>query len=150
MNATACGTAILSAFALVFAACGTDGASGDPGPSDTPAPGRIVVDAPIDEADLIIRESFPPQYAVRIVSGIPDGCHEFNDIATSRNGATIEIKVTNTKVDDPDAICTQIYGMHEETVELGSDFDAGVQYIVLVGDKTLTFTGEGGPATAEE
>jgi hypothetical protein len=101
------------------------------------------VPAPIDEAELITRESFPPQYAVRVVVGLLNGCHEFESAEAERSGTTIEIKATATTIDDPDAVCTQIYGMHEAQVELGSDFDEGVEYTVTAGDFTFTIVGVG-------
>ena len=38
------------------------------------------VRAPIEDVEVIIRESFPPQYAVRVVSGLPSGCTTFGYI----------------------------------------------------------------------
>jgi hypothetical protein len=129
----------------LLAACGDpdDGNDGDNGGiSPTPAEREVVV-APIDELELIIRESFPPQYAVRIVSGLPDGCTEFNESKLrQRTGNTIEIDVTNTHPADPNIACTAIYGMHESIVELGTDFTAGAEYIVKVNDKELRFTAQ--------
>lgn len=132
-----------ASLAIFAAACGSDDANSSGAPSPTPAPGRIVVDAPIDEAELISRESFPPQYAVRVVVGIANGCHEFEAVEAVRSGQSIEIKAAATTIDDPDAICTQIYGTHEEQVELGSDFDEGVTYRVTAGDFTFTIVGVG-------
>jgi hypothetical protein len=58
--------------AFFVAACGDTydaGSDGDgDGDASPTAVARAVVVAPIDELDLIIRESFPPQYAIRIVS----------------------------------------------------------------------------------
>jgi len=133
---------------LLAAACGGDDADGSRQPAASPTPGRIVVPAPIDEAELITRESFPPQYAVRVVVGIVDGCHEFEAVEAVRSGTTIEIKATATTIDDPNAVCTQIYGTHEEIVELGSDFDKDVTYTVIAGDFTFEIVGVG-PAPAE-
>jgi hypothetical protein len=125
---------------MFAAACGED-ADSSGAPAATPTPGRIVVDAPIDEAELITRESFPPQYAVRVVVGIVDGCHEFESVEAVRVAQTITIVAKSTAIDDPDAVCTQIYGMHEETVELGSDFDPGVTYTVIAGNFTFEIVG---------
>ena len=87
--------AAVSAVASVAAVCGNpwddddDGTSGDGVPSD-----RRVELAPIDELELIIRESFPPQYAVRIVSGLPSGCAQFHSAElTSRESETFTIRV---------------------------------------------------------
>jgi hypothetical protein len=134
----------------VAAVCGDARTSDDAGsvpPSPTAGSSsagqdRRSVQAPIDEADIVVRESFPPQYAVRVVSGLPSGCAEFEGYETARSGATITVKVTNTVPADPMAVCTAIYGMHEGTVELGSDFTSGITYLVTVNDRTLTFVAE--------
>jgi hypothetical protein len=116
-----------------------------PGATPSPAttPGRKIVDAPIDGLDVVVRESFPPQYAVTIVSGLPSGCAVFNAAeVTSRAGTEITIRVTNTEPDDPNLACTAIYGTHESTVELGSDFTSGVTYTVRVNDESIDFTAQ--------
>lgn len=110
-------------------------------PSPTVEPDRKVVIAPIDKLELITRESQPPQYAVHITSGLPDGCSTFHEARiTARSGTTITITVTNTHPSDPMIACTAIYGEHDETVELGSDFKRGTAYTVQVNDKSLRFT----------
>ena len=130
----------LTALALVAAACGDDREANDDAPAPVATPGRVTVDAPIDELELIIRESFPPQYAVRIVSGIPSGCAAFEKAElTGTSGTTFTIKVTNTEINDPNAVCTAIYGMQESIIELGSDLVSGTEYTVDVNDKSLTF-----------
>jgi hypothetical protein len=139
-----CGLA-MSLGAAFSVACGdpesSDGGGGGP-LSPTAVPREVVV-APIDELELIIRESFPPQYAVRIVSGLPDGCTEFNEATIKQRRAnTIEIEVTNTHPSDPDIACTAIYGTHESIVELGIDFTPGEEYVVNVNDKELRFTAQ--------
>ena len=132
-----------AALVVLAAGCGSDEADGSRAPGASPTPGRIVVDAPIDDAELITRESFPPQYAVRVVVGIVDGCHAFDAVHVDRSGTTITITATATTIDDPNAVCTQIYGTHEEIVELGSDFDKDVEYTVKAGDKEFTIVGVG-------
>lgn len=130
------------ALALFAAACG-NGEADDEGPPASPTPSLRTVDAPIDELELVIRESFPPQYAVRIVSGIPSGCAQFKEaVLTGTSGNTFTIKVTNTEIDDPNAVCTAIYGMQESVIELGSDLTSGSDYVVVVNDKTLEFTAQ--------
>jgi hypothetical protein len=131
----------LTALALVAAACGDDSPDESPGPS--PTPGRTTVDAPIDELELIIRESFPPQYAARVVSGIPSGCENFKEATlVSKDDNIFVIKVTNTRIDDPNAVCTAIYGTHESIIELGSDLVSGEEYTIKANDRSLTFTAQ--------
>jgi hypothetical protein len=98
--------------------------------------------APIDSLDLVTRESFPVQYAVHVVSGLPDGCYQFDHYELSRDGADIGIAVWNRVDKNPDTACIQVYGEHEETIDLGSDFESGGQYSVHVNDETLTFTAQ--------
>ena len=132
------------AMAVLAAACGdVDDASDGGGASPSPDAGRTIVPAPIDEMEMIVRESAPPQYAVRVVSGLPDGCAQFNEAKiTGRTGTTIEVEVTNTVPSDPNVVCTAIYGTHEEIIELGSDFDSGTEYVVKVNDEELKFTAQ--------
>ena len=126
----------LVGIAALAAACNDDDA-----PPATP--GRIIVDAPIDDLELVIRESDPPQYAIRIVSGLPSGCAEFERAAiTTRSETQITIRVTNTMPDDPNVACTAIYGTKESVVELGSEFTSGQAYTVRVNDKTLEFVAQ--------
>jgi hypothetical protein len=130
--------------ALLSAACGeVDDASDSGGATPTANDERTIVPAPIDDLELIVRESAPPQYAVRVVSGLPSGCAQFNEAKiTSRAGTTIQIEVTNTIPSGTDVICTAIYGTHEEIIDLGSDFDAGREYVVKVNDEEMKFTAQ--------
>jgi hypothetical protein len=118
-------------------ACGDDG---DEKAADSRA--STVVAAPIDDLELVIRESFPPQYALRVVSGLPNGCHEFNGHELTRDGTNISIRVTNRVPTDPTIACIQIYGQHEEVIELGTDFQSGTEYTLHVNKRTLTFTAQ--------
>ncbi len=105
-----------------------------------PPPNVDLVPAPIDRLDLVVRESFPLQYALQIAAGLPNGCARtaFHDL--SRQGRTITLRVLNTQ--PRNAVCTQIYGQYELRVNLGSDFERGQTYTVNVNDKTLTFTAQ--------
>lgn len=135
-------TLTVVAIATLAAAC-NDGGGGDGSPQPSPTYATKVEDAPIDELDVLILESFPVQYNLRIVSGLPSGCHQFDKAGiTGRSGSEITVRVTNTVPGDPNMACTMIYGMHESTVSLGSDFTAGTTYTVRVNDKTTTFTAQ--------
>jgi hypothetical protein len=97
--------------------------------------------APIDDAEIIVRESMPPQYAVRIQSGLPSGCARFHRIDITREDTDFEVSVWNL-VPHPDAevMCTMIYGLAEHTVTLDGDFEPGQTYTVyLNNDVVLDF-----------
>ena len=104
---------------------------------------RMVVDAPIEAIDILVRESFPPGYTVHVTSGLPSGCARFNAAEVlERNGANIVIRVTNTLPTGKDVVCTAIYGYHEANLDLGQDFKSGQVYTVKVNDKETTFTAQ--------
>ena len=129
----------LLALPLVVACTGTSGGSGGGGAPEE----RSVVDSPIEEIDVVMRESHPAQYALAITSGLPSGCAVFDKAeVTGREGTTITIRVTHTMPSDPNTACTMIYGYHESVVDLGSDFESGTEYTVKVNDQETTFTAQ--------
>ena len=48
----------------------------------------------------------------------------------------------NTVPIDKRIACTQVYGLHETTVELGTDFVTGTHYVVRVNDRTIEFNAQ--------
>lgn len=117
---------------VLFAACGDSGSSDD-GADATLAP------APIDAVDIRIAESFPRQYFVHIVSGLPNACIWFERYTVDRQDRTITIVVTNRLPVDKDVFCAQIYGRVEHDIALGSNFGSGQTYTLRVNDVTRTF-----------
>jgi len=125
-------TLVPAAAAAALAAC----AGSDDG--DTGA--RVDTLAPIESADVLVRESFPAGYAVKVTSGLPSGCAAFDRIDVERSGTLVTLSVWNTMPADSDIACTMIYGTTENTVELGSDFMAGTTYAVVInGEYELSF-----------
>ncbi len=122
-------TAILLVGAVAFAS-----GRGDVAPNS----GRQTVPAPIDDVQVVIRESNPPQVTLKIRAGLPSGCAQRESYSTSRNGDTFTVRVLNS-MPSGDIACTMIYGTYELNIDLGSDFRAGGTYTVNVNDKTTTF-----------
>ena len=113
------------------------------------APAMVEVPAPIDDVEINIAESFPPQYFVHVKSGLPNACYEFDKYEVSRDGETVLITVTNLTPEEPMA-CAEIYGTVESNVALGTDFDGGKTYTVHVNDVTETFVAQGAGTQPEE
>jgi hypothetical protein len=107
------------------------------GPPPVPA-GRQRVLAPIDGLDVLVRESFPPQYALQVQAGLPGGCAREAGYEISRSGARIEVSVFNSMPAEP-TICTMIYGMYRLSIPL-TDLQPGTTYTVVVNDKSTIFT----------
>jgi len=84
-----------------------------------------------------IAESYPPQVLVYIKGGLADSCTTFHKLTTEREGKNVTITVTTKR--PKDAICAEVYGFFEKTVNLGSDFTSGETYTLRVNDKTTIF-----------
>ena len=145
----------IAAVACSGSSAASPGANGDTEPtpaksSPTEAP-MVQVIAPIQEVSVNIAESFPPQYFVTVTSGLPNGCVQFDKYDLSRNGEEITISVTNLEPADKNIVCTEQYRTVESNVALGTDFEGGKTYTVIVNDVTETFVAQGvpGPAPAE-
>ena len=109
-----------------------------------PRPGlrdTFVADSPIQSAEIVILESFPPQYQLRVVSGLPkgSGCSQFNGYDVRRSEANeIEVVVTHHEVADRLVVCTAVFPIVETNIPLGSGFESGEKYTVRVNSDTTT------------
>ena len=107
-------------------------------PSKELAPGYKL--APIERVAIQIAESDPPQYTLLVVSGLPNGCARFDHYDLSRlDDTNIVVQVFNSVPTDPRTMCTQIYGTVETRVALGSDFNSGTTYTVVVNGVVESF-----------
>lgn len=111
-------------------------------PADA-APARTAVLAPIESAEIVVRESFPPQYALLVVSGLPSGCARFERIDVAHAANAIAVTVWNTVPADRATPCTMIYGTAQNTVNLDRSFTSGETFIVNVnGTESLRFVAQ--------
>ena len=104
----------------------------------SPAPARQSVPAPIDDVQVLIRDSSPPQVTLNVTAGLPSGCAQRESHSISRTGDTFTVRVLNS-IPTGDVACTMIYGTYELNLDLGRDFRAGGTYTVNVNDRTTTF-----------
>ena len=93
--------------------------------------------APIHEVTFNFMESYPVQVGAHIKGGLSDGCTSFHNAVVTRDGVTINIKVTVQR--PKDKVCPAIYTYFEENLNLGSDFASGKTYTVKVNDFTTSF-----------
>lgn len=99
----------------------------------------VKVPAPILEADVNTAESFPPQYFLRVVSEQSDGCHEFAGYTVTRDGNKVIVDVQNTRPADMTVVlCLMIYKTTESNIALGSDFEPGETYEVIINGEKVT------------
>ena len=104
--------------------------------------GLVQVPAPIESVEVLVMESFPPQYSLVVVSGLPNGCASFAGYRLERSGDTIRVEVLNWKPVGPQVACTDNYRTVTTNIPLGSDFESGRSYTVLVNDVTESFVAQ--------
>ena len=101
----------------------------------------IIAESPIESAEIMVLESVPPQYQLRVVSGLPkgSGCSQFNGYEIRRSESNeIEVIVTHHEVADRMVMCTADFPIVETFVPLGSGFVSGEKYTVRVNSDTVT------------
>ena len=106
---------------------------------ETDFPHSLVAQSPIERAEIATLESFPPQYQLHVVSGMPkgSGCSRFNGYQIDRTDPTnIVVEVTHHELADEFVICTADFPIVETTIPLGSGFQSGVEYTVVVNEGT--------------
>lgn len=85
----------------------------------------------LDSADLLIMESFPPQYLLNLSGALPTPCHALRVVVaplTTENVINVEVY----SVVDPSLICAQVLQPFSQGINLGS-FPAG-KYSVQIKD----------------
>ena len=99
----------------------------------------FISESAIESVEVETLESSPPQYQLRVVSGMPKGssCSQFNGYEIRRREPNrIDVAITHHQVADPFVACTADYPVVETIVPLGSDFEPGVEYTVSVNSET--------------
>lgn len=99
----------------------------------------VKVTSPIEQAEVTASESTPPQYTLEVVSRLPLGssCSTFNGFDVTRQfSETIEVTITHLEVVDKNTPCTRDLPVVITKVPLGSDFEAGKTYTVVVNETT--------------
>ena len=103
----------------------------------------IIAESPVERVEIVVLESAPPQYQLRVVSGLPkgSGCSQFNGYEIRRRESNeIDVVVTHHEITDQLVVCTTDFPIVETNVPLGSDFEPGEKYYVRVNsDTTVSF-----------
>ena len=67
-------------------------AQGNPSPQE---PAQVVVPAPIDDSAIVRPSSPAGAYTLKVTSGLPGGCAEFDGFNVERVGDNFRVEVTN-------------------------------------------------------
>ncbi len=101
---------------------------------------KVVKESLVEKVELIILESFPPQYRINVLSTMSgSSCSQFNGYDVSRPFSnTIHVTVTYL-LPAGDVMCTRDIAYAETDISLGSDFVSKDEYTVVVNGVTETF-----------
>jgi len=138
---------------LAAVACGSSSAAllptetsvkGPPAPTETlpqgnplpEEPANVEVLAPIYGSKVIFPATQDDDYALKITSGLPNGCAEFGGYEVEQDGDWFVVEVTNSVHHlSLTMACTEIYGSHVSDVVLGGGLVDGEGYTVEVNGK---------------
>ncbi len=139
----------------LLAACAPSGpspnapvSSGDPATPGSEMPPRPSLPLPedtalergpafLDSADLLVLESFPPQYMLSLAGSLPTPCHQLRVNVSPPNAENV-IVVTVYSLVDPEVMCIQVLQAFNENINLGS-FPPGKYSVQIDGGPTLEF-----------
>ena len=101
---------------------------------------KVVKESSVVSVELVILESFPSQYRVKVLSTMSgSSCSQFNGYDVSRPySSTIQVKVTYL-LPAGEVMCTRDIAYAETDIPLGSDFVSKEEYTVVVNGVTETF-----------
>ena len=86
----------------------------------------------IEKQEVIVQESFPPQFVLKLSGALPTPCHQLR-VKVNGPDAQNQIQVEVYSLAKPDEICIQVLEPFEESIPLGS-YTSG-EYKVLVNGK---------------
>lgn len=86
----------------------------------------------IDSQEILILESFPPQYQLQVTGSLPTSCHQLRAVVNEPNEEN-QIQVEIYSVVDPNRVCTQALSPFEVSLPLGS-YSSGSYTVIVNGE----------------
>jgi len=91
----------------------------------------------LNESELLIRESFPPQITLSLSGDLPTPCHELRvDVQEPDSENKINVEVYS--VVDPNHVCIQVLEPFQENIDLGT-FPGGHYTVRVNGERAGGF-----------
>ena len=109
--------------------------------SDGPsAPSRTVVIQPIEieSVEPSVGALRPASVTVLVKGALGSGCDTLHGIEQQRQGSSVQVNITRSRLTGPDVICTMDLKLYQERLGLSGTFTPGV-YTVRVNTVTATF-----------
>lgn len=110
-------------------------------PSEKFTTGATPMTATIENVSIASTRSIPAQHMVAVKIALSGSCETFNSIDWSVEGREVDIEVL-TQVPTALVPCTLAIIYEDQSINIGSDFEAGIEYDVIVnGERQGTFFG---------
>jgi hypothetical protein len=87
----------------------------------------------IDSHDILILESFPPQFRLQVTGSLPTPCHELRAVVDEPDEQN-QIHVEMYSLVDPAITCAQVLEPFEASISLGS-FESGSYTVFVNGEQ---------------
>ena len=114
-----------------------DGGGAEPSPAPwEPAPGDENLsrgEAFVEEMDILVLESFPPQFVLNLAGSLPTPCHQLR-VEVSEPDEQDRIQVEVYSLIDPNEVCIQVLEPFEANINLGS-FESGTYSVWVNGQQ---------------
>ena len=110
----------------------------------TPPVGAVYSEVTVNNADMVIMESFPVQVAVNVSGTMPTPCNHIR-VQVVQPDENNQFHITIDSWSDPTLDCIQVLGEFEQRISLQLENVADGDYTVWVnGEQVGTFTYPGG------
>lgn len=86
----------------------------------------------IEEEDLLVLESFPPQFRLLLKGTTPTPCHQLR-VKVNQPSNDLQIRVEAYSLSKPDEICVQVLEQFEVNVPI-QDLPAGTYAVIVNGN----------------
>ncbi len=116
------------ALTLILVSCHRSGSGEHPLGSPTGDTTMITRPLQIEQIDVLVAESYPPQVSVTVAGVIPDSCTKPRDPQVSRDGSTFTITILGER--PADMACAQVISTYQQTIPLGTVQPGNYQVIV--------------------
>lgn len=100
------------------------------GGDDDLAPGMVQVDAPIESIEINKIAAKPPNASMTVVTGLRNGCEEFDQYSLQRTGDQFSLTISNLTSAGPDVACTDDYRTVTTNIELEAPIEECKRYVV--------------------
>ncbi len=138
---------LLASVADKFAGRDFEDTSGSIGDSDSDSDGGSIEDeytyfsSQIEKVSIASTKSIPARFVVSVVVVLANGCEEFGEADWFLKGNDVFIEIS-TKAPTAPMICTMAIEYSTQSINIGSAYEAGVEYNVIVNDERMgTFVG---------